>query len=123
MLIAGLILIVLGLTSGAALVAASIGWIAITHPVTLWVMFPFGTALGMLVAALGSRARSLPALLKTTGSVMLVFALVAVATLVLAAAGFLPAPQGTAALWYVFGVGIVIGVANFLAPASPSQPI
>jgi hypothetical protein len=123
MLIVGLVLVALGLISGAALVASSIGWITPTHSVTLWVMFPFGSALGLLIAALGSRARSLPALLKTTGSVMLLFALVAVATLVLASAGIFPAPQGTAALWYVFGVGLIIGIANFLAPASPQQPI
>lgn len=123
MLIVGLVLIALGLVSGAALVAAAIGWLTLTHSVTLWVMFPFGTAVGLLIAALGSRARSLPALLKTTGSVLLLFALVAVATLVLASAGFFPTPQGTAALWYVFGVGMIIGIANFLAPASPSQPI
>jgi hypothetical protein len=123
MLIVGLVLVALGLISGAALVAASIGWITLTHSVTLWVMFPFGSALGLLIAALGSRARTLPALLKTTGSVMLLFALVAVAVLVLASAGFFPTPQGTAALWYVFGVGLIIGMANFLAPAAPQQPI
>jgi hypothetical protein len=123
MLLVGLVLIALGLISGAALVASAIGWVTLTHSVTLWVMFPFGTAFGLLIAALGSRARSLPALLKTTGSVLLLFSLVAVATLVLASAGFFPTPQGTAALWYVFGVGMIIGIANFLAPAAPSQPI
>jgi hypothetical protein len=123
LLLAGLLLIVLGLISGAALLAAAIGWLTLAPSVTLWVMFPFASALGLLIAALGARTRTLPALLRTTGSVMLLFALAAVAMLVLGSAGLLHAPQETAALWYVFGVGLVVGVANFLAPASPSQPI
>ena len=123
MLLVGLVLIALGLLSGAALLASAVGRLAIVEPVTLWLLFPLASAIGILIAALGARTRALPAILRTTGSVMLLFALIAVATLVLAAAGILPAPQGTAALWYVFGVGLVVGVANFLAPAPPGQPI
>lgn len=123
MLIVGFVLIVLALISGAGLLASAVGWLTVAPSVTLWVMFPFGSALGLLIAALGSRTRTLPALLKTTGSAMLLLALAAVAALVLAGVGFVSAPQGTAALWYVFAVGLVIGVANFLAPAAPQQPI
>src|SRR5207248_8409008 len=123
MLLVGLVLIVLALISGAGLLASAIGWVTLAPSVTLWVMFPFGSALGLLIAALGARTRTLPALLKTTGSVMLLLALVAVAALVLAGVGVLPIPQGTAALWYVFAVGLIVGVANFLAPATPNQPI
>jgi hypothetical protein len=121
-LIVGLLLIALGLISGAALLASEMGWLAITHGITLWFMFPFGSALGLLIAALGARRRSVPALLKLTGSLLLLLSMAAVVTLVLASAGILPPPRGTAALWYVFGIGLAVGMANFLAPASPSQP-
>ena len=121
-LLVGVLLIALGLISGAALLASEMGWLAITQPMTLWLMFPFGSALGLLIAALGARRRSVPAILKTTGALMLLLSMAAVTTLVLASAGILKAPQGTAALWYVFGVGLAVGMANFLAPVSPGQP-
>ena len=121
-LFVGLLLIALGLISGTALLASEMGWLAITHDITLWFMFPFGSALGLLIAALGAHRRSLAALLKLTGALLLLLSMAAVATLVLASAGILPPPHGTAALWYVFGVGLAVGMANFLAPATPGQP-
>ena len=122
MLFVGLLLIALGMISGGALVASEMGWLAITHAVTLWFMFPFGSALGLLIASLGSERRAVPALLKFTGTLLLVLSMASVAVLVLASAGILPPPHGTAALWYVFGVGLIVGIANFLAPVSPGQP-
>jgi hypothetical protein len=120
--IVGVLLIALGLISGTALLASEMGWMAVTHDITLWFMFPFGSALGLLIAALGARRGTVPAILKTTGTLMLVLSMAAVAVLVFASAGILPPPRGTAALWYVFGVGLAVGMANFLAPASPGQP-
>jgi len=121
-LLVGVLLIALGLISGTALLAAEMGWLTITQALTLWLMFPFGSALGLLIAALGARRRSVPAILKITGALMLLLSMAAVTTLVLASAGILKAPQSTAALWYVFGVGLTVGMANFLAPVSPGQP-
>lgn len=121
-LLVGVLLIALGLISGAALLASEVGWLTVTNVVALWILFPFGAALGLLIASLGAHTRSVPALLKLTGSLMLVLSLAAVATLVLASIGVLPAPRGTAALWYVFVVGLLVGTANFLAPARPGQP-
>jgi len=122
MLLVGIVLIALGVISGAALLASAVGWLTLTQVVTLWIMFPFGSALGLLIAALGARTRTAPVLLRYTGSLMLVLSMAAVLTLVLASAGLMPPPRGTAALWYVFGVGLILGIVNFLAPASPSQP-
>lgn len=121
-LLVGVLLIALGLISGAALLASEMGWLAVTHAITLWFMFPFGSALGLLIAALGAHRRSIPTILRLTGGLLLALSMAAVATLVLASAGILPPPQGTAALWYVFGVGLTVGMANFLAPISPGQP-
>lgn len=122
MLLAGAVLLALGLGSGAALLASSIGWLTVSYPVTLWIMFPLGSALGLLLAALGARTRTVPLLLRVTGTVMFLLALVSVAALVLGSAGMLPVPRGTAALWYVFAVGLIVGTANFLAPAAPGEP-
>lgn len=123
-IVTGFVLIALGLVSGGALLGASAGWIALTSTTTLWVLFPLGSAGGLLLAALGSHAHSLPALLKITGSAMLLLSLGAIVVLALSSLGVLPAlAHGPAALWYVFVVGLVVGTANFLAPAAPGQPI
>ena len=121
-LIVGLLLIALGIVSGAALLAGEMDWLSLTHALTLWFMFPFGSALGLLFAALGARTRSVPALLRLTGTLMLILSMAAVVTLVLGSAGITHAPHNTAALWYVFTVGLIVGIANFLAPATPNQP-
>src|ERR1043165_9524410 len=60
LLLAGLLLIVLGLISGAALLAAAIGWLTLAPSVTLWGMFPFGSALGLLLGALRAPPRTAP---------------------------------------------------------------
>ena len=51
-LLVGVLLIALGLISGAALLASEMGWLIVTHGITLWFMFPFGSALGLLIVAL-----------------------------------------------------------------------
>src|ERR1051325_7516989 len=104
LLLAGLLLILLGLVSGGALLAAAVGWLALPHPTTLWVLFPLASGFALLLAGLGSHIRTMPLLLKLTGAAMLLFALTAVALLV-ATAG-----------------GLIAGSAGFLRPAAPGEP-
>lgn len=122
MLLIGLLLTVLGLVSGGTLLSSSLGMLTISNAVALWILFPLASALGLLIAALGSHAHTVPLLLKLTGAVMLILSLAAVACLVLGSAGMVHIANGTSALWYVFAVGLLIGTANFLAPAAPGQP-
>src|ERR1051326_2860703 len=89
-LLVGLLLIALGLISGSALLASEMGWLTISHALTLWFMFPFGSALGLLIAALGAHRATVPALLKITGGLMLILSMASAVTLVLASAGLLP---------------------------------
>jgi hypothetical protein len=122
LLLIGVLLSVLGLVSGGALLASSMGLLTVTHALTLWIMFPLGTAVGLLIASLGAHVRIVPLLLKSTGSVTLLLAAAAIGVLVLGATGTIAPPQATAVLWYVFVVGLIMGVANFLALAAPGQP-
>jgi len=122
LLLAGLVLIALGIVSGAGLLLSAIAWLTVSHPATLWILFPLASTLGLLLAALGSRTRTVPMLLKMIGVAMFVLSLSAVAILLLGSIGFLPSPTEMFALWYVFGVGLVVGTAGFLIPASPGEP-
>jgi len=122
LLLAGLFLMALGLLSGAALLAASGGWFTVHYGLTLWILFPLLSTFGLLLAGLGSHHRMLPLLLRVTGGILLLEALVAVGLLVAAAAGMVGLPSGSAALWYVFAVGVIGGSAGFLIPAAPGEP-
>ena len=119
MMLIGLGFMALGLVSGVLLLASSIGWLSIAQTAPLLLVFPLAWGLGTLMAALGMRTGSVSALLKVAGGSMLLVSLAAVAAMVLGSAGVFPMPQGTLALWYVFGVGLVAGCAGFLLPASP----
>lgn len=121
-LIAGLVLMALGFFSGGTLLASSLGWITLNDPTVLWLMFPIGSITGLLIAALASRVRAMPVLLKISGTIMIVLSLIAIVTLVLGSAGLIATPRGTLALWYVFAVGLAIGAVDLLIPISPSQP-
>jgi len=122
MFLAGLVLSALGFVSGAALLGSSIGWLTVSQGPTLWILFPLGTFGGLLLAALGSRTRTLPVLTKLTGAVMFLLALAAVAALVLGSIGVLSAPRETTPLWYVFAIGLLSGSAGFLTSAKPGEP-
>jgi len=120
--LAGLLLLALGLLCGAALLAGAAGWIALHGTMTLWILFPIATGFGLLLAGLGSRIRTMPLLLKLTGTILLLEALASVTLLVLGTAGVVTLTRGSAELWYVFAVGVIAGSAGFLIPAAPGEP-
>ncbi len=122
LLVAGAVLMLLGLISGAGILASSIGMLSVTNDLTLWVMFPAGTFLGLLLAALGSRTHMVPVLMKLSGALMMLLALASITVLVLGSMGILTAPRTFAPLWYVFGVGLFAGASGFLASAKPGHP-
>jgi len=122
LLIAGVVLMLLGLVSGAGIVASSIGMLSVTNDLTLWVMFPIGTFLGLILAALGSRTSAIGALMKLSGTLMLLLALTSIAVLVLGSIGIVTQPHTFAPLWYVFTVGLFAGASGFLASARPGHP-
>jgi hypothetical protein len=122
MLLTGFVLMVLGLISGATLLASSLGWITIAQTLVWWILFPLGSGCGLLLAALGSRPNTISILVKVTASALLLLALIAVIGVVLGSAGMITSPRGTLALWYVFGVGIVGGSSGLLMLAKPGDP-
>jgi hypothetical protein len=119
MLLIGLGFMALGLASGLLLLASSIGWLSVAQTAPLLLVFPVAWGLGTLMAALGMRTGSVAALLKVAGGSMLLVSLAAIAAMVFGSAGVVSMPQGTLALWYVFGVGLVAGCAGLLIPSSP----
>lgn len=106
---AGLVLLLLGVFSGAILVLAPLGLTGASPGATLWILFPVFTVGGYLLAALPARTAALSWLTRGSGVVLLTLALVAGVALVLQGSSMLPAGGDTWSLWYVLAVGLALG--------------
>ena len=106
---AGLLLLVLGILSGAILVLAPLGLTGATAGLTLWILFPVFTIGGFLLAAMPARSAALSWLTRGSGVALLVLALVAGVALVLRGASLLEASGDSFSLWYVLAIGLVLG--------------
>ena len=118
---AGLIILALGLFSGAILLLAPLGLIAASAGVTLWVLFPLFTIGGYLLAASAAPDSSLPMLSRATGAVLLVLALAAGVVLVLQGGAIMEAKDSSLALWYVLVIGLLGGASGLAAHRKPQQ--
>lgn len=118
---AGLLILALGLFSGAVLLLAPLGLIAATAGMTLWVIFPLFTVGGYLLAASAAPDASLPMLSRATGAVLLLLALVAGVVLVLQGGAIMEPQSGSLSLWYVLIIGLLGGAAGLAAHRKPQQ--
>jgi hypothetical protein len=110
--VAGLFLLALGLLSGVFLLLFPLGVIAGAPGTALWVLFPVFTVLGYLMAAAPARDSMVPLLSRITGALLILMALAAAAVLVLQGGGVVAPCDDVTPLWYVLGVGIVLGAAG-----------
>ena len=77
LLIAGLVLLALGLFCGAFLVLVPLGLVNGSAGLVLWILFPAFTIAGYLMAAIPAEKTALPLLSKVTGAILIVLALAA----------------------------------------------
>ena len=119
--IAGIIILALGIFSGAILLLAPLGLIEATAGITLWVLFPLFTVGGYLLAASSAPDTSLPILSRATGAVLLLLALVAGVVLVLQGGSIMEARAGSVSLWYVLVIGLLGGASGLAAHRKPQQ--
>ncbi len=116
----GIVLLVLGFASGALLVLVPLGLIQGTAGITLWLLFPAFTVIGYLMAATPSSTATLPVLSKVSGLLFIVLALVAAVALVLQGGAFIEPRGDTFSLWYVLGIGLVMGAMGLAAHRKPA---
>ena len=115
LVLAGALLLVLGVASGVFLALAPFGLVPVAPGLALWVLFPAFTGAGYLLLAFPSRPPALVALSRFAGGVLLTLAIVAAVGLFAAASETLHATRPTLALWYVLVIGLVLGVAGLSA--------
>jgi len=110
----GLVLLLLGVLCGALLLLGALGLVAVEPGLTLWILFPgFGIG-GYLLAATVGRDDSARWLTRASGIAHALLGLGAAVGLVLQAASIFQG-RGTLTLWYVLGVGLVLGVSGLAA--------
>ena len=115
----GFVLALVGLCAGLFLLAGSFGMTPKDPGLSTWILFPACAFGGVVLAALGSRTGSLPALLKVAGGALVLLAAAAAVGLLLAAAGFAEPTNGTGSLWYLLVAAGLAGTAWLLAPERP----
>ena len=108
--LAGAVLVVLGLFSGAVLVVAPLGLAPFTPGSALWILFPVFSILGYALLVIGARSAHIRVLSLALSWLLVLLALAAAAGLVLSSADILRAPGGTVALWYVLAIGGALGL-------------
>jgi hypothetical protein len=109
LLVAGLVLLALGLLCGALLLLIPLGLIGGTAGIALWILFPVLAVGGYLLAASAAGDRNAAALTRGSGAVLIVLALAAAVALVLQAASIFEPAGSTLSLWYVLVLGLTLG--------------
>lgn len=109
LVLVGVVLLALGLLSGAVLVLASLAVLAAEPGLTLWACFPSLCLAGFALVA----TQATPALLRSVSlaasALLLLLATASIAALVLGAAALVPTPASAASLWFVLVVGALLG--------------
>ena len=122
LVVAGAILVLLGLGSGLGLALGSLHALPAVPGLSLWVLYPALTAAGYLLVAVAVRTASLEPFTRLAGGATLSLALVAAAGLVLQGAAVVPPAASPSALWFVLGVGLLLGTAGLTAHRPVAGP-
>jgi hypothetical protein len=108
MLIAGLVLLALGLLCGALLLLIPLGVVPGSANLALWLLFPAFAIGGYFMAASAAADGAAAKITRAIGGVLMLLALAAAVALVLQAASIMPSGDSLS-LWYVLVVGLVLG--------------
>lgn len=106
---AGLVLMVLGVASGLLLLLSPFGIGPAIPGVTTWILFPGFTLVGYIMFAVEARTRWVVGASRYAGAALLALAVVAAVALFAVGNGFVATAAATLPLWYVLGLGTVMG--------------
>jgi len=109
----GVLLLVLGIVSGVFLVLAPFGVGPASPGVTTWILFPGFTIIGYILLAASARLRIISIASRLAGALLLLLAFGAAAALFAIGNALYRATGDSIGLWYVMGLGLVLGVTGF----------
>ena len=118
LLVAGALVVALGLFSGVVLTLAPLGLAPWSPELVLWVLFPLFSVTGFVLVAMAGRSAQVRSFTFAVSCLLLLLALAAAAGVVLSAASVISPVGSTLSLWYVLAVAGTLGVVG----AASSQP-
>ena|SRR5215208_1807462 len=116
MLVAGGLFLLMGLSSGLLLALAPLGFTPYQPGWVTWALFPGLTVLGYVFILLASRTSIVPLISRATGGALLLLAVVATVGIFLIANSMIRSDFSTLPLWYVLGIGLVLGTTGLSFP-------
>lgn len=118
LLVAGALVVVLGLFCGVVLTLAPLGLVPWSPDVVLWVLFPLLCIAGFVLFAMAGKSAQVRGFAFAVSCVLLLLALAAAAGVVLSAAAVVHPGGSLMPLWYVLAVAGILGVVG----AASSRP-
>jgi hypothetical protein len=120
LLVAGALVVALGLFSGVVLTLAPLGLAPWSPELVLWVLFPLFSVTGFVLVAMAGRSAQVRSFAFAVSCLLLLLALAAAAGVVLSAASVISPVGSTLSLWYVLAVAGTLGAVG--AASSQSRP-
>jgi hypothetical protein len=120
LLIAGLVLLALGLFAGGVLVAAPLGLLPYSPGAVLWVLFPVFSVIGYVLFVIGGKNAQIRSGSVIVSSLLLLLSLASAVALVLQAAAIVQPQGSTLSLWDVLVVAGMVGVVGAASLARPT---
>jgi hypothetical protein len=111
----GIAFVLLGLFSGAILVAAPFGWVALQPRLSIWFLFPAFSILGLSLVIVGAKTAQIRRLSLAVSSILLLLAVASAFGLVLAGASIAGTASSTSSLWFVLVVAGMLGTVGVAA--------
>lgn len=124
--VAGALLLVLGLASGLFILLEPFGVGPAVPGVTAWILFPGFTIVGYVLLAAAARIGVTALVSRIAGACLMLLALGAGVALFVVGNGLSPSAGDPLGLWYVLGLGLGLGatglaVSRMSAGAEPAQ--
>ena len=109
LLVAGALVVTLGLFSGIVLTLAPLGLAPWSPELVLWVLFPLFSVVGFLLVAMAGKTTQVRGFTFAVSCLLLLLALASAAGVVLSAASIIRPVGSVMPLWYVLVVAGVLG--------------
>jgi len=109
LLVAGALVVALGLFSGIVLTLAPLGLAPWSPELVLWVLFPLFSVIGYVLVAMAGKTTQVRGFTFAVSCLLLLLALASAAGVVLSAASVIRPVGSTMPLWYVLVVAGVLG--------------
>ena len=109
LIVAGALVVALGLSSGIVLTLAPLGLAPWSPELVLWVLFPLFSVIGYVLVAMAGKTTQVRGFTFAVSCLLLLLALASAAGVVLSAASVIRPVGSVMPLWYVLVVAGVLG--------------